>query len=92
MQTFMLWKILEEYERGLGIVVKGGQAMMLKIINDIAKEVAMKTQERLKIEGGDLQTIISEELLNEVQKKSRKLTDQSKASDHNKNIQFNYNI
>lgn len=92
MQTFMLWKIIEEYERGLGIVVKGGQAMMLKIINDIAKEVAMKTQERLKIEGGDLQTIISEELLNEVQKKSRKLTDQSKASDHNKNIQFNYNI
>ncbi len=92
MQTFMLWKILEEYERGLGIVVKGGQAMMLKIINDIAKEVAMKTQERLKTEGGDLQTIISEELLNEVQKKSRKLTDQSKASDHNKNIQFNYNI
>jgi len=88
----MLWKILKEYERGLGIVVKGGQAMMLKIMNDIAKEVAMKTQERLKIEGGDLQTIISEELLNEVQKKSRKLTDQSKASDHNKNIQFNYNI
>lgn len=83
MQTFMLWKILEEYERKLGIVVKGGQAMVLKIINDIAKEVAIKTQERLKTEGGDLQTIISEELLNEVQKKSRKLTDQSKASDLN---------
>lgn len=58
---------------------------MLKIINDIAKEVAMKTQERLRTEGGHLQTIISEELLNEIQKKSRKLTDQSKASDHNKN-------
>jgi|GEM_PF-1269162 len=59
--------------------------MMLKIINDIAKEVAIKTQERLRTEGGDLQTIISEELVNEVQKKSRKLTDQSKASDLNKN-------
>lgn len=81
----MLWKILEGYERRLNTAVKGGQAMMLKIINDIAKEVAIKTQERLRTEGGDLQTIIAEELLNETQKKSRKLTDQSKASDHNKN-------
>ena len=58
---------------------------MLKIINDIAKNVAIRTQERLKNEGGELQTIITEELLNEAQKKSRKLTDQSEASDHTKN-------
>jgi len=51
--------------------------MMLKIINDIAKEVAIRTQERFKNEGGELQTIITEELLKEAQKKSRKLTDQS---------------
>lgn len=59
--------------------------MMLKIINDIAKEVAIRTQERLKSEEGELQTIITEELLNEAQKRSRKLTDQSNASDHKKN-------
>ena len=58
--------------------------MMLKIINDVAKEVAIRTQERLKSEEGELQTIITEEILNEAQKRSRKLTDQSKASDHNK--------
>lgn len=58
---------------------------MLKIINDIAKEVAIRTQERFKNEGGELQTIITEELLKEAQKNSRKFTDQSKASDHNKN-------
>jgi hypothetical protein len=56
--------------------------MMLKIINDIAKDVAIKTQERLKNEGGELQTIITEELLKEVQKKSHNANLQVKQSDH----------
>ena len=64
--------------------------MMLKVINDIAREVAIKTQERLKNEGGDLQTIITEELLNEGQKKSHNANLQVKQSDHKQS--FNNSI
>ena len=54
---------------------------MIELINDVAK----RTQLRYEKEGGNLKDILAEELLRESQKKSRKLTDQSKASDLNKN-------
>lgn len=54
---------------------------MIELINDVAK----RTQLRYEKEGGNLKDILAEELTKEAQKKSRKLTDQSKASDLNKN-------
>lgn len=51
---------------------------MIELINDVAK----RTQLRYEKEGGNLKDILAEELTKEAQKKSRKLTDQSKASDH----------
>lgn len=54
---------------------------MLHYINKVAE----RTQQRMEKEGGNLKSILADELMKEAQKKSRKLTDQSKASDH-KNI------
>lgn len=54
---------------------------MLHYINKVAE----RTQQRMEKEGGNLKDILADELMKEAQKKSRKLTDQSKESDH-KNI------
>lgn len=58
---------------------------MLQIINEVAKVATEKAMKRSAHEDKDLSTLLTEELIKEAQKKSRKLTDQSKASDH-KNI------
>jgi len=84
MQISMQYKIHKGYVKRLSTAVKGGQAMMLKIINDIAKEVAIRTQERLKNEEGGLQDIITEELLEAAQKRSHNANLQVKQSDHTK--------
>ena len=52
--------------------------MMLHYINKVAE----RTQQRMEKEGGNLKDILADELMKEAQKKSRKLTDQSKASDN----------
>lgn len=56
--------------------------MMLQIINEVAKVATEKAMERSSHEDKDLSTLLTEELIKEAQKKSRKLTDQSKASDN----------
>ena len=60
---------------------------MLQIINEVAKVAAEKAIERSKHEEKSLSTLLSEELTKEAQKKSRKLTDQSKASDNKNNFE-----